>query len=56
MNGRELFRKDRRGRRRGGAALCVKECMHGLECNDDEDRAECLWVSIRGRVTRQIFW
>ncbi|KAK4810629.1 hypothetical protein QYF61_007366 [Mycteria americana] len=43
MDGYKLFRRDRRGRRGGGVALYVRECLDSLELNDGDDRVECLW-------------
>ena len=42
MDGYKLFRRDRRGRRGGGVALYVRECLDSLELNDGDDRVECL--------------
>ncbi|KAK4810944.1 hypothetical protein QYF61_013352 [Mycteria americana] len=52
MNGYKLFRRDRRGRRGGGVALYIRECLDSLELNDGDDRVECLWVRIRGKANK----
>ncbi|KAK4819807.1 hypothetical protein QYF61_011601 [Mycteria americana] len=52
MDGYKLFRKDRRGRRGGGVAIYVRECLDSLELNDGDDRVECLWVRIRGKANK----
>ncbi|KAK4806641.1 hypothetical protein QYF61_021237 [Mycteria americana] len=49
MDGYKLFRRDRRGRRGGGVALYVRECLDSLEL---DDRVECLWVRIRGKANK----
>ncbi|KAK4816199.1 hypothetical protein QYF61_012664 [Mycteria americana] len=50
MDGDKLFRRDRQGRRGGGVALYVRECLDSLELNDGDDRVECLWVRMRGNA------
>ncbi|KAK4822638.1 hypothetical protein QYF61_018590 [Mycteria americana] len=52
MDGCKLFRRERQGRRGGGAALYVRECFGCLELNDGDDRVECLWVRIRGKASK----
>ncbi|KAK4816845.1 hypothetical protein QYF61_023967 [Mycteria americana] len=52
MDGYKLFRRDRRGRTGGGVALYVRECPDSLELDDGDDRVECLWVRIRGKVNK----
>ncbi|KAK4831229.1 hypothetical protein QYF61_016327 [Mycteria americana] len=52
MDGYKLFRRDRRGRRGGGVALYVRECLDSLELDDGYDRVECLWVRIRGKANK----
>ncbi|KAK4827614.1 LOW QUALITY PROTEIN: hypothetical protein QYF61_019539 [Mycteria americana] len=52
MDGYKFFRRDRRGRRGGGVALYVRECLDSLEVNDGDDRVECLWVRIRGKANK----
>ncbi|KAK4830017.1 hypothetical protein QYF61_008280 [Mycteria americana] len=52
MDGYKLFRRDRRGRRGGGVALYVRECLDSLELYDGDDRVECLWVRIRGKTNK----
>ncbi|KAK4811538.1 hypothetical protein QYF61_011687 [Mycteria americana] len=51
-DGYKLFRRDRRGRRGGGVALYVRECLDSLELDDGDDRVECLWVRIRGKANK----
>ncbi|KAK4829727.1 hypothetical protein QYF61_006188 [Mycteria americana] len=52
MDGYKLFRRDRRGRRGGGVALYVRECLDSLELDDGDNRVECLWVRIRGKANK----
>ena len=52
MDGYKLFRKDRHGRRGGGVALCVKECIEVTELMAGENRVESLWVKTRGRADK----
>ncbi|KAK4831897.1 hypothetical protein QYF61_020044 [Mycteria americana] len=52
MDGYNLFRRDRQGRRGGGVALYVRGCLDSLELNDGDDRVECLWVRIRGKANK----
>ncbi|KAK4810957.1 hypothetical protein QYF61_013365 [Mycteria americana] len=52
MNGYKIFRRDRRGRRGGGVALYIRECLDSLELNDGDDRVECLWVRIKGKANK----
>ncbi|KAK4806943.1 hypothetical protein QYF61_027310 [Mycteria americana] len=52
LDGYKLFRRDRRGRRGGGVALYVRECLDSLELDDGDDRVECLWVRIRGKANK----
>ncbi|KAK4827403.1 hypothetical protein QYF61_017808 [Mycteria americana] len=47
-----IILRDRRGRRGGGVALYVRECLDSLELNDGDDRVECLWVRIRGKANK----
>ena len=49
MDGYKLFRRDRRGRRRGGVALYVRESFDCTEVHDSDDKVECLWVRMRGK-------
>ncbi|KAK4831611.1 hypothetical protein QYF61_018371 [Mycteria americana] len=39
MDGYKLFRRDRRGRRGGGVAVYVRECLDSLELDDGDDGA-----------------
>ncbi|GAB0204048.1 hypothetical protein GRJ2_002870400 [Grus japonensis] len=52
MDGYKLFRRDRQGRRGSGVALYVRECFDCLELDDGDNRVECLWVRIRGKVNK----
>ncbi|GAB0189143.1 hypothetical protein GRJ2_001380200 [Grus japonensis] len=52
MDGYKLFRRDRHGRRGGGVALYVRECFNCIELNDCDDKVECLWVRMRGKVSK----
>ncbi|KAK4811169.1 hypothetical protein QYF61_019800 [Mycteria americana] len=52
MDGYKHFRRDRQGRKGGGVALYVRECLDSLELNDGDDRVECLWVRIRGKANK----
>ncbi|KAK4810884.1 hypothetical protein QYF61_013292 [Mycteria americana] len=52
VDGYKLFRRDRRGRRGGGVALYIRECLDSLELDDGDDRVECLWVRIRGKANK----
>ena len=52
MDGYKLFRKDRQGRRGGGVALYVKECIEVTELMTGENKVESLWVKIRGRADK----
>ncbi|PKU32032.1 rna-directed dna polymerase from mobile element jockey-like [Limosa lapponica baueri] len=52
LDGYKLFRRDRQGRRGGGAALYVREWYECQELNDGDNRVECLWVRIRGRANK----
>ena len=52
MDGYKLFRKDRQGRRGGGVAPYVKECIEVTELMTGDDKVESLWVKIRGRADK----
>ncbi|KAK4816775.1 hypothetical protein QYF61_022887 [Mycteria americana] len=52
MDGYKFFSRDRRGRRGGGVALYIRECLDSLELDDGDDRVECLWVRIRGKANK----
>ncbi|KAK4821107.1 hypothetical protein QYF61_013445 [Mycteria americana] len=52
IDGYKLFRRDRRGRRGGGVALYIRECLDNLELDDGDNRVECLWVRIRGKANK----
>ncbi|KAJ7427992.1 hypothetical protein WISP_02289 [Willisornis vidua] len=50
MGGYKLFRKDRKGRRHGGAALYIRESLDSVELKVINSKAECLWTRIRGKA------
>lgn len=50
VDGKMVFRKDR-GRRGGRMALYFSEALDSVEIEVD-DKFECLWVRIRGKVNR----
>lgn len=54
MNGYDFFKRNWQERRDGGVALCVRKCLDCLEGNDSDDRVQCLWEIVVGRLTRQI--
>ena len=41
MDGYKLFRRDRQGRRGGGAALYVRDYFDCLELDDGDERVKC---------------
>jgi len=52
MDGYELFRRDRRGKRGGGLPLYVRDCFDCIDRNDCDDKVECLWVKMRGKPNK----
>ncbi|GAB0183522.1 hypothetical protein GRJ2_000817500 [Grus japonensis] len=52
MDGYKLFRRDRQGRRGSGVALYVRDCFNCIELNDCDDKAQCLWVRMRGKANK----
>jgi len=52
MDGHKLFRRDRRGKRGGGVALYVRDCFDCTELDAYDDKVECLWVKMRGKVNK----
>ncbi|PKU40561.1 adaptin ear-binding coat-associated protein 1 [Limosa lapponica baueri] len=52
INGYQLFRRDRQGRRGGGVAVCVRDIFECLEVNNGNDSVECLWVRIKGKANK----
>ena len=52
MDGYELFRGDRQGRKGGGVALYIKDCFDVEELGVGNDKVECLWGRIRGKACR----
>lgn len=55
-DGYRLFRRDKQGKRGGGAALYVRERIDCLELSVVREKVERLWVKIRRRPTKQITW
>jgi len=52
MDGYQLFKRDRQGRKGGGVAVYVKqECEH-MEINDGDDRVESSWVRIKAKASK----
>lgn len=54
MDGYKLFRRDKQGRQGGGVALHVTECFDVIELLAGDDKAESLWVKIRGRANKAV--
>ncbi|RMC21672.1 hypothetical protein DUI87_02540 [Hirundo rustica rustica] len=52
LNGYELFRRDRKGRRGGGMALYIKKAFDAIGIETNEDGVECLWVRIKGKANK----
>ncbi|TRZ25108.1 hypothetical protein HGM15179_002011 [Zosterops borbonicus] len=52
LNGYELFRRDRKGRRGGGMALYIKKVFDSIGIETNEDGVECLWVRIKGKANK----
>ncbi|KAJ7409043.1 mitochondrial fission process protein 1 [Willisornis vidua] len=52
MGGYKLFRKNRQGRRVGGVALYVRESLVSAELKVTDNKVECLWTRIRGKVNK----
>ncbi|RMC15950.1 hypothetical protein DUI87_08157 [Hirundo rustica rustica] len=52
LNGYELFRRDRKGRRGGGVALYIKKAFDTIGIETNEDGVECLWVRIKGKAKK----
>ena len=51
MEGYNLFRRDRQGRRVIRVAFCVRECFD-VELRAVNDKVESFWVRIGGRANR----
>ena len=49
VEGYELFRRNRQGRRGSGMALSFRECFDVAELSVGNDKVESLWVRIRGK-------
>ncbi|PKU31484.1 adaptin ear-binding coat-associated protein 1 [Limosa lapponica baueri] len=52
IDGYQLFRRDRHGRRGGGVALYVRDRFDCLELNNVNDSVEHLWVRIKGKASK----
>lgn len=52
MDGYELFRRDRLGKRGGRVAQYFRECLDCLELSNGNDRTECVWVRISGKANK----
>ena len=50
MDGYQLFKRHRQGRKGSGVGLCVKKECECMEINDDDDRVESLWVRIKAKT------
>lgn len=53
MNSFRLYRRDRPERRGGGVALYIKEGLHCMELSYGDEKAECLWVRVRGKANME---
>lgn len=40
------------GRRGGGVALYIREALDAMQIEINDDSAECLWVTIRGKANK----
>ncbi|KAJ7422338.1 1-acyl-sn-glycerol-3-phosphate acyltransferase delta [Pitangus sulphuratus] len=54
VDGYQIFRTNRQGRRGGRIALYVRECFDCLELDNGDERVMCFWVRSRGKPARQI--
>ncbi|RMC12029.1 hypothetical protein DUI87_11162 [Hirundo rustica rustica] len=52
LDGYKLFRRDRKGRRGGGVALCIKKAFGTIGIETNGDGVECLWVRIQGKANK----
>jgi len=52
IDGDKLFRSNRQGRRGIGMAPYVKDSFDCIELNDCDDKAEYLWVKMRGKANK----
>ncbi|PKU45859.1 rna-directed dna polymerase from mobile element jockey-like [Limosa lapponica baueri] len=52
INGYQLFRRGRQGRRGGGVALYVRDRFECLEVNNGNDSVQCLWVRLKGKANK----
>lgn len=49
--GYKLFRRHGRSRRGGWVALYNRECFDCIEIGAEDDKVECLWMRITGKVS-----
>lgn len=54
MDGSELFRGDRQGRRGGVGTLYVRERFDYLEFSGSADKVDWSWVRIKGKASKEI--
>ena len=52
MDGYQLFKGDRQGRKGGGVALYIKKERECMEISDGDDRVESLWVRIKAKANK----
>ena len=52
IDGYQLFKRDRQGRKGGGVALYVKKECECMEINDGDDIVESLWVTIKVKANK----
>ena len=52
MEGYQLFKRDRLGRKGGGVALYIKKDYECVEINDGDDRVESIWIRIKAKANK----
>ncbi|KAJ7409535.1 mitochondrial fission process protein 1 [Willisornis vidua] len=52
MYGYKFFRRYRQCGRGSWVALYISNCFDDVRISDHDDKVECLWVKIRGKVSR----
>ncbi|KAF4804804.1 hypothetical protein TURU_004559 [Turdus rufiventris] len=52
LDGCKLFRRDRKGRRGGGVALCIRGNIYAMDVETSDGGVECLWVRIKGKAKK----
>ena len=52
MDGYQLFKRDKQGRKGSGVALYVKKEYECMEINGGDDRVESLWVRIKAKANK----